>query len=521
MRDAAIRDGWRRLHQDGNYSLKLTSVGLKNVIGFHDKFSIELNSGLTAICGKNGVGKSSLLKFIYESLSNDVKHPKIKNDSELSLSVVKNNIPVTKPILDSNELYYIDPSFECSRIIYFIANTVNFEEFLEGVESNGFLNKPKTISSVSSCIGKPYKKIEIYEIENALAEEYTFPYFRIELCDGTKYDSLSMGMGEHLCMFLLWYIDWIESNSILLLEELENYLAAYSQKKILDYLVYRLSEKRVWTILTTHSEHILSMVGLSNTRILYRNGTYSLSVKPESSNKYLKALGLMSNKQGVYFVEDYFASIKLKAIVNYFSPELLDIRDIVGLRCDSNMEKLIKHFEPSNKPFFDLMAVFDADQSSKISKLTGKAVGAICLPSKSSRSPEEELWNTLNEYSTEISRLLNVNVERMSEAIEMYELEDHHERYHRIAASINVTLEQLTGSILKQWLEEEQNLNLAKKFMIALTLRGELVDLDTIQQVCNRFSADELVDELSNSFRKLDAGELRLTFDGSKLELVV
>ncbi|MEC6909203.1 AAA family ATPase [Photobacterium piscicola] len=520
MRDAAIKDGWRRIHQNENYPLKLTNVSLKNVAGFHDKFSMEFQSGLTAICGKNGVGKSTLLKVIYESLSNEVTHPKITSKSSLVFSVEKNNKLIDEPILSSSELYYIDPSFECSRIIDFIANTRNFDEFLEGVESNGFLNKSKTLKSVSSCIGKPYKIIEVYEIENALDDEYTFPYFCVELADGTKYNSLSMGMGEHLCMFLLWYIDWIESCSILLFEELENYLAAYSQRKLLDYLVYKLSEKKVWTILTTHSEHILSLVGLNNTRILYRNGICSLAVKPESSDRYLKALGLVSNKQGVYFVEDYFASLKLKTIVNYFSPELLDVRDILGLRCDSNMEKIIKHFEPSHRPFFDLMAVFDADQSSKIPKLIGKNVGAICLPSQELKSPEEELWLTLNSFPIEISNLLNVNSERLSEAINEYELEDHHERYYSIAKVVNVTLEQLTGSIVKQWFEDDVNRNLATQFIIALTLRGSPMDFSTIEQTCVRFSGEVFIDKIRQKFNELNTEKLKLTFDGSQLILV-
>ncbi|MEZ9388771.1 AAA family ATPase [Vibrio lentus] len=517
MRDAAIQDGWRRVNEQENYPLKLTEVNLDNVVGFHENFSMDFQSGLTAICGKNGVGKSTLLKVIYESLCNELTNPKIVHDSLIELSLSKNNVQQEEPRLEASELYYIDPSFECSRIIDFITNTQNFDEFLEGVESNGFLNKNKTLKSISSCIGKPYKKVEVYEIESALDEEYTFPYFLIELSDGTKYNSLNMGMGEHLCMFLLWYIEWIEPNSILLLEELENYLAAYSQKKLLDYLVYKLSEKKVWTILTTHSEHIINVVGLRNTRILYRNGTSSLAVKPENSNKYLKALGLSSNKQGLYLVEDYFASLKLKSIVSYFSPDLLDVREILGLRCDSNMEKVVKHFEPSEKPFFDLMAVFDADQSSKIPKLIGKEVSAICLPSQNSKNPEEELWLTLTSFTSDVASILNVNPERLFEAIGEYELEDHHERYYRIAKNINVSFEQLIGALIKQWFEDENNRNIATQFIIALTLRGHPVDLDTIVNTCIGFSGDSFVSAIKNRFCELGTEKVKVSFNGSEL----
>jgi hypothetical protein len=519
MKDAAFKDGWRRVNENKRYPLCLTKVRFRNVKGFNDAFSIDFQSGLTAVCGKNGVGKSTLLKVVYDTLTNKPSSSKITDASLVQFDLLRNDISVAEVSLDSNELYYLDPSFECSKIINFISTATNFEDFLEGVESNGILSKAKNLKSVSSCIGKPYKKIEIYEIENALDDEYTFPYFKIELNDGTAYNSLNMGMGEHLCMYVLWYADWIEGNSILLLEELENCLAAYSQEKILDYLVYKLAEKKVWTILTTHSEHILNKVGLNNTRIIYRKGFNSLAVKPDDSARYLKALGISENKRGVYFVEDYFASLMLKSISNLLAPELLDERDVIGLRCDSNLEKLIKHYEPSSQPFFDLMSVFDADQSDKIKMLTGKNVGVICLPSINRNNPEEEIWNTLTTCSEAVALSLSVQIDRLDSAIDNFSLDDHHDRYYKIGQEISVSFEQLVGAVITQWMTVDEHYIASLSFVIGLKFRNTSVEKARVLTYLNNLSAHEYIERLKIKIFEFEEEKVSFIFDGVELTI--
>ena len=94
MKEATLKDGWRRVGDINRYPLKLQTVSFKSVCGFDDKFSIDFNEGLTVVCGKNGVGKSTLLKVLYESLRNDVSNTKITNSSEIEIKVLRNGEPV-------------------------------------------------------------------------------------------------------------------------------------------------------------------------------------------------------------------------------------------------------------------------------------------------------------------------------------------------------------------------------------------------------------------------------------------
>ena len=517
MKVARLKDGWRRLAEPTRYDLKLSNVSLRNIDGFENDFSIDFNQGLTVVCGENGVGKSTLLKLIYESLTGEVKCRHLQPDSEISLSIVKSGEKVDFSEIEIKELYYIDPSYECSKIINYIESTSNFDELLEGLDTNGFLNRSNSIRSVSSCLGKPYKKIDVFEVESALGDDITFPFFKVELQDGSVYDSLTMGMGEHLCMYLLWYVEWIEPKSLLLLEELENYLAAYSQSKILDHLIYRLSEKGVWTIITTHSEHILNRVGVQNTRVLYRKGSKTCSVKPENAERYLKALGLNIERRGVFFVEDYFASLTLKVIVKSIMPELLDSRDVILLRCDSNMEKVIKHFEPSPEPFFDAMAVFDADQGDKISSLIGKAISATCLPSSNQLSPEEEIWSTFKSQLGVVALYIGIEESRLAEEVGNYEYDDHHDRYHSIANALEIGMEVLITAILNIWLKNEDNKDLAVLFILSLQNRNRKVSKDELLNQIDRFSRENLAEKIRNDLSQHQQEKLTFSFNGKEL----
>ena len=519
MRYASIRDGWRRASNLERYPIKLEKIKLKNVVGFDDSFSLDFESGMTAICGKNGVGKSTLLKKIADVLSSNSYFGLLEEES------IVNVFPDTL-LVNRNEtppVFYIDPSYECSQIIDFLTNTQNVNELYEGVEPNQRLGSLKFTREISRIVGKPYKKIEAFELENVMNEEHTFPYFRVVLADETEYDSLNMGMGEHLCMYLCWLIHWLDSNIILLIEEIENYLSAHSQTNLLDYLVYVLSDKKVWTILTTHSEHILNKVGINNTRIIYRKGAHSLSVKPTNALKYLNALGLSSNKKGLYLLEDFFASENAKLIINAFDPILLDERNAIQLRCDSNLEKLIKHWQPTPTPYFDLMCIFDADQKEKIEKLFSQSenVNVIALPSANAKNPEEEIWSALKSNISEVANLLNICDTRLSDAVERYEFDDHHERYNFISETIGILLETLISSIFNVWLKNDDNYQLCVEFILALNFRNNSI---TKQDVIEYLTSLEInaasISVITDRLDQKRSDKFRFVFIGDQLQIL-
>tara|TARA_R110001606_G_scaffold348622_1_gene498203 strand:+ start:22845 stop:24392 length:1548 start_codon:yes stop_codon:yes gene_type:complete len=507
MRRAKLSDGWRRVLENNRYPLRIDSIILKNILGFENGFSLKFSSGLSAICGKNGVGKSTLLNLMYQKLKfNTIDHYKFCTGADVGLTVHNE-----KSTNLSDKVFYLDPSAECTRIIDYIKNTANFDELLEGVEPSHILNKDEVRLILSKVVGKRYKSIKHYELDSVLEDDSTLPYFEVELFDGTQYPSSQMGLGEHLCIYLFWFANWIEKESILFIEEIENYLSAYSQEGLIDYLAYNLSDRKVWTILTSHSEHILNKVGLEDISIIYSRESISKNVKLNKSREYFRALGLGEKILGAYLVEDYCAHLFLKKLILTLCPAILDSREIVSLRCDSNLEKMIKHFEPDKKIDYDFFTVFDADQSEKIHKLNKYNIPVAALPSKLSLNPEEEIWQHMNLNLKALSEELSCDFSRLDEFFEDNQTSDHHDRFYNIASSLKISYEALISACISVWLKDEENYNLSKFLILSLLLRNDFKSEVEVNMIFRGIGTvdNDLINEFGSS-------RVRFLFNGMK-----
>ncbi|EAO6889757.1 ATP-binding cassette domain-containing protein, partial [Salmonella enterica] len=72
MRAARINDIWRYVNDVEQYRTRIKKVEIKKLSGFED-ITIEPQSAITAICGKNGVGKTTFLKLIYQAIKSPRK----------------------------------------------------------------------------------------------------------------------------------------------------------------------------------------------------------------------------------------------------------------------------------------------------------------------------------------------------------------------------------------------------------------------------------------------------------------
>ncbi len=89
MRQAKFNDGWRKTQDLSNYNCQLRRVTINEVKGISDKFCLELNNGISVLCGKNGVGKSTILKSIYSYIKKDKLVTSRFDLSNVSLSLMK------------------------------------------------------------------------------------------------------------------------------------------------------------------------------------------------------------------------------------------------------------------------------------------------------------------------------------------------------------------------------------------------------------------------------------------------
>ncbi|EGT5713659.1 hypothetical protein AGJ35_21800, partial [Cronobacter dublinensis subsp. dublinensis] len=291
---------------------------------------------------------------------------------------------------------------------------------------------------------------------------------KVTLPDGVEYSCLEMGSGEYLCMYIFWFINWIEKNSILLIDEIENCISVYSQEYLMDYLAYVSSNRGIWILLSSHSETILSKVGIRNARLISNISNVGISVvSPKHERKYFTALGIKPRKKGIFIVEDKFSYMFLKGILNRAASDIAYDYHIVSFQDgESDIEKVVKHFNPHKKINFDLLAVFDADMHDKIAKLIGKQIPVVSLPSIDGLNPEQELWNVLSKGVDKIALFLGTKPDDLLQYYEQCGSLDHHDRFMQLADYLNINEETLFNCIFSIWYSENEKL--VNKFIFCI-----------------------------------------------------
>ncbi|EDQ0553410.1 ATP-binding protein [Salmonella enterica subsp. diarizonae] len=511
MRLAKFNDGWRRTQDLSNYHCQLRKVLISDSKGIFDKFCLELNNGISVICGKNGVGKSTILKSIYSYIKKDNQFNLRLNPDYINISLLKKGEQLVNT--EQVNVNYLEPSVECNKIINFLNDSENIEDFIEGLEPNGFLGKKVNIDVIGNIIGRNYSEVEIYEVEGALADDYTFPFIKVTVPSGEKYTCLEMGAGEYLCMYIFWYINWIDEHSILLIDEIENCISIYSQEYLMDYLAYVSSQRGIWTLLSSHSEAILNKVGINNARLIFniRNSGISV-VSPKHERKYFTALGIKPRKKGVFLVEDKFSSLFLNSVLNRAASDVAYDYHIVSFKDgESDIEKIVKHFNPNKSIGFSFFAVFDADMRKKINKFAGNIIPVISLPSIDGLNPEEELWRVLTDNMINVAKNLGIEYDDLSQYYEQCNPLDHHDRFMNLACYVNVSEEVLFNSIFSVWFAN--NTELVNKFIFSI-----IVSISNLkQEEINALASDMGLDTFN--FRRNSPCEERVYFDGNELLL--
>ncbi|MFA3759458.1 ATP-dependent endonuclease [Yersinia sp. 2466 StPb PI] len=485
MRNAKVADVWRHVNDIEKYKTRILDISIENMSGF-ENIKITPQSAITAICGKNGVGKTTLLKFVFNAIKNHKKSmPENRfGDYDFIINLKHDDAPLSfnkKTAHQFDKVFYLEPSQECSRILEYIRNTKNFHEIIEGEGENIAFNDERIKTQIERIIGKQYKKVVFREVTGAIEDDYTFPYFEIELSSGIKYSNVDMGMGEFSVFYILWFIRSCERNSIVFIEEPENFISANTQSYLMDKIAEQADINKLWIMLSTHSEHILSRISLDNTKVLLkRPSDITHLVEPRYREKYLTALGLTPQLDGVIFVEDVFSADFLTFLLSKLSPSFLKNHKVLPIRCDSNIEKIISHYEPLRKIPISFIGVFDADQQKKIFKYIGRDVYVAALPGRKPLPPEILVWETLYNEIENISAHLQIDHETLQNAVMNNNTINYHDRYLSISHELNISIEVLLQAIFSQWLSDDVNKSLAHLFVLSITNYNKIISASII-----------------------------------------
>lgn len=365
MRDAESRNYWnkayKRLYGDSFIEIDLN--------GLNELNKISISKGITAICGLNGAGKSTIISAIkaliglplsehdHQKLQRNLVYGTASIQGENILCSSREGDRLSDSGWDISKIRYVDCSASTNTQNYMIRQE-NLDELIEQYEE--YALDDDSIKMISYLVGKKYESCGIWELVDVEGEDITLPYFRVSV-DGLEYDSRSMGSGEHFLLFLFWCINTTERDTLLLIEEPETYISITSQTSFSNYLGMQMAEKGTKVILTTHSPYILNNIKNANVRIVSRVGNRTTIRTPDENMPAETVLGLSGEHVGTFFVEDRVAADLLAVILEDKAPHLLKqyTIDIATGGWSAVSERL--SFPKSEKIRYKFIGVYDGD----------------------------------------------------------------------------------------------------------------------------------------------------------------
>jgi predicted ATPase len=330
--------------------------------------------GLTVLCGGNGAGKSSTLGALWRCLSARSDGPTALSATPpwmVSVSVGGTHSEQSwETSYDINAgsftgecpvpVHYLDATASTEDLIRRVREDDNPDDLIEGIDPASL--DPQLVDILSLALRRKYEDIFIYEVTQFSADDDPLPFFGVSSM-GEQYDLRCMGRGELSTIYLIWALSQFEPRSIVLIEEPECHLATYSQRLILDVLVYFAVECNLTIIASSHSPGLFQPLPNDHT-VLVTSLPLASFQSNVATSELAEHLGLDEvGRTALVVVEDYAAATFFRAIIGHLDHVLL--RRIAICHADtgeSGVQRIMAEVKDSAQPRkFKILAVLDGD----------------------------------------------------------------------------------------------------------------------------------------------------------------
>ena len=369
MKQARIKDHWEHIYKR-KFSNYFSTIDLNGLNGIKQ---VEMNSGLIAICGLNGAGKSTIISAVkdviglpmsemdsYKMEAASIQATFIYDESKIECSNIETN-RLSDNGIDTEQFKFLDWKASTAFQDYFISQS-NLEELLDQFEPHEY--EPKDIEDINFLTQKRYDFCSVTEIEDVESFD-VIPYFCVKF-GSTEYDSRSMGIGEHFLFYLFWCLKKSKRGTILIIEEPETYVSIISQQNFIDLLAKYIDNNNLSVILTTHSPYILNRIKNENIRLVSRVGNMVAINTPGSNVDAELILGLQNHYLGTFFVEDRVASDFLSILLEDKAPFYLKTFTIEIAEGGHSAITNRLTFPCSDKIKYKFIGVYDGDAREEI-----------------------------------------------------------------------------------------------------------------------------------------------------------
>jgi predicted ATPase len=409
----------------------------------HSDTIVEIESPITAFCGLNGTGKSTLLQLAAAAYKS--QNPYYIKDfmvvGTLDPNPFTDNAAVEygfwqddrslKPLTISRNAmskrwqgYGRRPQ---RRVLF-----AGFGLYLPRIERRDFIvrNARQLIISTSTTVIDFIKDwtcmILGQKYENIFSNTVTYFQYSGEIASinrrGITYSESHMGYGEGRSHYLVKTLETLPVKSLVLIEEPETSLHPSAQYEFGRYLIDVVMRKKHQILVTTHSEFILEALpsdsriylNSTNTGINTIPGLTSLQAKSLMSQGHVKALHVL--------VEDECARVVLAEILRMVDPDFLRSIGIHPAGDSNTIAKTVQTLRATKLP---VVAVRDADMGDQPSQNIFRLPGSL--------PPEKELFGS-GSVKKYLEQTYGVNLNDFSATLSNV---DHHEWFARLADYVN------------------------------------------------------------------------------------
>lgn len=371
-----------------------------------DGIEIDVSVPCLVIAGRNGTGKSRMLRSLLNNL----------NDKAV--------------LVDLHAL--------CEKALNVLRSRDDFKEMKDEYERFG--PDLERRSDVERVVGREYVDIDWFalEIESTdptlenrfrwLGDEEPslIPYFEVSY-RGINYTAQDMGLGEFSVHFLFWILEQYRDadDLTLLLDEPDAYLPPDASTALLARL-QNICLKRRWSlVVSTHSPDVIeSASNAESLAVLSIDEKGALSAThvtdvPTVADTLLSAPPVRFE----VFVEDETAYYLARALFGKLGNRASQGISVVWSRGQGYMVKLQDHLPVPPRPAIGHICLFDGDQRSKVQRSNSRQWPALFLPTES--DPDSLLKDAADSHA--LASRLGISADEITREIQAREGMDPHD----------------------------------------------------------------------------------------------
>jgi predicted ATPase len=447
-------------HRFANFGHVLMQM---HVQGFrcHTNTLVEIRSPITAFCGLNGTGKSTLLQLAAVAYSNpDPNWPRYYVRTFLNAGTLD-----PSPFADTARVEYKfwqeDRSLKSLTISRVASKWSGYRRRLPRVVQFAWVACYLPWIEQRDAVARHVNELTLENSEDVAAHIKTWTcrvldrqYDRIQMNivsygnqrravarvrrGASEYSEAHMGYGEARSQYLIQTIESLPTQSLVLIEEPEISLHSHAQHEFGCYLVDVCTRKGHQVFVTTHSEPMLAALP-SESRVYLHSGPDGIDVIRGLTAVEANSLMTKGHDKALQIlVEDEVASAILTEILRKGDGTLLSTVGIHAAGGASEISIAIKTVAATGLP---IAAVLDGD------KAANPRANIFKLPG--TRPPERELFD-----SAAVRDLI-----RDSYGLELRDFEaglagvDHHEWCERLAVRIHQTEAALVSEMARAYVK--------------------------------------------------------------------